>query len=198
MRHWYGEDLSELLASPDAEQAAHAAGIPVHRIPNFGDPQAQAVVRELDLDIGISMGNGYIAKSFYQIPRLGMINVHHEWLPDYRGAQTALWQIHDGSTETGYTIHEVSREIDAGRILYRERVPILFCDTLRETVVHTSAEVQRRSLIGLVKVLEQFVSYRDSAIPNVAPRTFTTPGTVALLRILRNHRRLAHSTRLEY
>lgn len=191
MRRWYGEDISALLASPDAEQAASEAGIPVHRIPSFGDSQARKVMQTLDLDIAISMGNGYIAKSFYQIPRFGMINVHHEWLPDYRGAQTALWQIHDGSAATGYAIHELTREIDAGRILYRERVPILFRSTLRETVVATSAEVQRRSLDGLAQVLEHFATHRTTAIANEEIRTFTTPGTFALLRILRNHHRMA-------
>lgn len=190
MRRWYGQELTARLAAPDIETAAGVAGVPVHRIPRFGDQESLAVIRSLELDVAVSMGNGYIGSTFYQIPRYGMINIHHEWLPDYRGAQTALWQIHDGSTLTGYTIHEISREIDGGRILYRERVPIAFRDTLRETVVETSAHVQRRSLNGLAQVLTNFESYRDQSVLNDGPRTFTTPSSLALLRILRNHRRL--------
>ena len=190
MRDWYGEELAARLNAPDVEQAANEARVPVYRIQRFGDSRALDIMQELELDVAVSMGNGYIPASFYQVPRFGMINIHHEWLPEYRGAQTALWQIHDGSTLTGYTIHELSREIDGGRILYRERVPITFCETLRETVVETSARVQRCSLDGLAEVLSNFESYRDQSILNDGRRTFTTPSSLALLRILRNHRRL--------
>ncbi len=190
MRRWYGEELTARLASPEIEQAARAAGLPVMRIASFNDPKARQVMRALELDVAVSMGNGYIASSFYQIPRYGMINIHHELLPAYRGAQTALWQIHDGSSVTGYSIHELSREIDAGRILHREQVPIIFHPTLRETVVETSAEVQRRSLGGLAHVLACFDDCRAQVIHNDGARSYTTPGTFALLRMLRNHHRL--------
>lgn len=190
MRRWYGEDLSARLASPEIWQAARAAGLPVQRIPSFSEPKALEVMRALELDVAVSMGNGYIASSFYQIPRYGMINIHHEWLPEYRGAQTAIWQIHDGSSVTGYTIHELSRKIDAGRILHREPVSIIFRPSLRETVVETGAEVQRRSLEGLAHVLECFKDCRAQAINNDGARNFTTPGTFALMRMLRNHHRL--------
>lgn len=191
MRQWYGQELTSRLAAPHIDRAASEAGVPLYRIPSFGDPEAWKLMRSLELDVAVSMGNGYISSSFYQIPRYGMINIHHEWLPDYRGAQTGLWQIHDGSASSGYTIHELSREIDAGRILHRERVPIIFCGTLRETVVGTSAQVQLRSLDGLARVLEHFEEHRESAVPNDGERSYTTPGTFAFMRILRNHRRLA-------
>lgn len=190
MRDWFGQELNARLATPDIEDAATAASVPLYRIESFGDPRARDLMRSLQLDVAVSMGNGYIVSSFYQIPRHGMINTHHEWLPDYRGAQTALWQIHDGSTSSGYSIHELSREIDAGRILQRERVPIIFRETLRETVIETCAEVQLRSLEGLATVLEHFEDCREGALHNDGARTYTTPGTFALMRILRNHRRL--------
>lgn len=191
MRGWYGEDLAARLNTPDLENVADEAGVPLIRIPSFGHPQAAHTLQVLELDVAVSMGNGYIARSFYETPRLGMINIHHEWLPDYRGAQTVLWQIHDGSRSTGYTIHEIVREIDAGRILHRERIPITFRNSLQETVVENSAEVQRRSLDGLAKVLANFEEFRSQALPNHSRRSFTTPGTLALFRILRNHRRLS-------
>jgi methionyl-tRNA formyltransferase len=190
MRRWYGQDLAERLAIPDIETAARNARVPILRISTFRDPQAQEAVRALELDVAVSMGNGYIVRGFYEIPRFGMINIHHELLPEYRGAQTALWQIYHGSSITGYSIHEISSAIDAGRILYRERVPITVCNTLRETVITTSADVQRRSLNGLTQVLGRFEDYRASSSSNDAQNSYTTPGTKALIRIVLNHRRL--------
>lgn len=190
MRQWYGRQLAERLDNPDIADVCREHGIPLLEIPTFRDADAQARLRELDLDVAVSMGNGYIPRSFFTIPRLGMLNVHHELLPEYRGAQSVLWQIHDGSRVTGYSIHEMTERIDAGRVLYRETVPIAFRDSLRETVVESSARVQLRSIEGLARTLDDLEGLRATARPSEGGRSFTTPDTRALLRIYRQFRRL--------
>jgi methionyl-tRNA formyltransferase len=193
MRRWYGADLSAMMRAPDIAHQAERSGIPLIRIESFRDLAAQEKVKGLRLDLGVSLGNGYIPKAFFEIPTLGMINIHHEWLPTYKGAQTALWQLHDGSTTSGYSIHEITTRIDGGRILYREHVPIVFHERLRDTVVETSAAVQRHSLDGLATVLGDFEHYRRTALPNTDGRSYTTPGGRALFRIFRNHARLSRA-----
>lgn len=190
MRRWYGQALAERFGAPDIGEACARGGVPLIEIPGFHDPAAQERVRSLELDLGVSMGNGYIPRAFFSIPRLGMINVHHEVLPRYRGAQTALWQIHDGSEVSGFSIHEISERVDAGRLLHVEQMPLAVRDTLRDTVVDTCAEVQLRSLDALRGVLDEFERYRAAAQPNVADTSYTTPGTGALARIYLNWLRL--------
>jgi methionyl-tRNA formyltransferase len=193
MRRWYRHDLAERLGARDIFDVCREAGVPLLEISRFGDPAAQRAVRDLDLDVGLSMGNGYIPRSFFTIPRMGMLNIHHEVLPEYKGAQTAVWQIHNGSRSSGFTIHEINDRIDDGPILYREVVPLCLRATLRETVVETSAHVQERSIDAARDVLADLATYRDRAIPNVGGTGYTTPNTMAVIRIHRNFRRLLRS-----
>lgn len=190
MRDWYGGRLQRQLALGDVRSICAAMAVPVMQISAFRDPTAQRMLADLRADVGISLGNGMIPEEFFQIPRFGMINIHHEVLPKYRGAQTAIWQIHDGSSQTGFSVHEVTRQLDRGRILVCESMPITFGRSLRETVTTTAAEVQRRSLVRLLDVVVDFESYRERAIPNEGGKLYTTPSARAMLRIYRNHSKL--------
>lgn len=52
------------------------------------------------------------------------VNVHPSLLPYYRGPEPARWCIVNGETSTGFTIHTVTRRIDAGEILFQETLQI--------------------------------------------------------------------------
>lgn len=190
MRRWYGRHVSAALGLEDIHRACDNARIPVIEIESFGDGDSQEVVRRLSPDLGISLGNGLIPESFFQIPHLGMINLHHELLPEYRGAQTALWQIHDNSRQTGFSIHEVTRMIDGGRVLLRESMPILFRRTLHQTIVQTAAAVQQKSVERLLDVITRFDQYQAAALQPSGSSLYSTPSGMAMLRIYRNHWRL--------
>lgn len=46
-----------------------------------------------------------------------LVNVHPSLLPYYRGANPVDWCIAHGEERSGYTVHEVTEEIDAGPVL---------------------------------------------------------------------------------
>lgn len=56
--------------------------------------------------------------------RLGAINLHPSYLPDYRGPNPDFWQYHDMLTEPGVTIHFIDKGEDTGDILAQKRVHI--------------------------------------------------------------------------
>lgn len=54
----------------------------------------------------------------------GAFNVHFSSLPKYAGKDPVFWQlIHE--TKIGFTIHEVTQEIDGGAILFQKDMPII-------------------------------------------------------------------------
>jgi methionyl-tRNA formyltransferase len=86
------------------------------------------------------------------LPRRGAYNVHGSLLPKYRGRAPVNWAILHGERETGATLHEMVAKPDAGRIVDRERVPILPNDTASEVLgkVALAGEiVLERSLTAL-------------------------------------------------
>jgi len=55
-------------------------------------------------------------------PALGGINVHHSYLPAYRGGNPLLWQVIDEKETFGITAHKLSENVDQGDILGRVEV----------------------------------------------------------------------------
>ncbi|MDA2936701.1 hypothetical protein MYX75_00340 [Acidobacteria bacterium AH-259-A15] len=131
----------------------------------------------------------------FSIPRLGMINVHHEILPQFRGATRMIWQIYEGSMETGYAIHQIDRGIDTGNILYQEKMPIEMKPTLRQTVTHNYARVLKASCENLLKVVKHCPEFAANSKPQEVGRSFTTPTFLQFLRMVRQHRRLVRENR---
>lgn len=58
-----------------------------------------------------------------------MLNIHPSLLPKYKGLNTHQRAIDAGDTEAGCSVHEVTAELDGGRVLGQARVPVLPDDT---------------------------------------------------------------------
>lgn len=58
-----------------------------------------------------------------------IVNVHPSLLPQFKGANAPQQALDAGATESGCTVHLVTAEIDAGRILGQASVPVLPGDT---------------------------------------------------------------------
>jgi len=65
-----------------------------------------------------------ISNSLLDLPPLGFFNVHFSLLPAYRGPAPLFWQIKNGETFTGITIHKISSSFDSGAILHQQQVQL--------------------------------------------------------------------------
>lgn len=194
MRKWYREDLREKLSTKTIQEHCEAYGVSLFETPAINCARTRELFREAKAGIGLSLGNGYIKEDVFSIPKHGMLNIHHELLPEYQNAQSIIWQLYNKSRYSGYTIHKINKHIDAGEILLREKVPIVFEDTLGETVTHTLAKLLQQSAQGLTKVLDNFEKYYDAAEPQGKGRSYTTPTLWEFLRIHKNYRLLKDET----
>jgi len=129
---------------------AVAMGLPVLQPPSLKDSAVLAALTELRADLGVVAAYGKIlSEAILQIPRLGMINVHASLLPKYRGAAPIQRAVADGESETGVTIMQVVRALDAGAMLATVRRPIGPNDTSIE-VEHDLARLGARLLVDVV------------------------------------------------
>lgn len=192
LRPWYGRDVYRLLAPETLDSLASQHGFTLMPTPTINTQTTRDLLNSAKADIGLSFENSFIAPSVFKTAKYGMLNIHHEILPHFKGAQSVIWQIYHGSLETGYSIHRVVREIDAGEVLYQERMPIDLRPTLRETVTHTYAKLLMASCRGLVELLNTLptgVSSDTSHVDQTGP-TYTTPTYSQFRRMLKQHRRL--------
>jgi methionyl-tRNA formyltransferase len=77
--------------------------------------------------------------------RCRFVNVHYAALPEYRGRANVNWAIINGEPEIAITIHIIAPGLDAGNILYQQRVPIGPDDTVSDLYAGLN-EVQREVL----------------------------------------------------
>lgn len=70
-----------------------------------------------------------LPESIVRLARVLAINIHGSLLPRYMGRTPNTWTIINDECETGITVHEIVAEVDAGDILYQERIAISNVDT---------------------------------------------------------------------
>ena len=57
------------------------------------------------------------------LPKLA-VNLHPSFLPDYRGISPVFWALANHEKKAGVTLHQMSEQIDAGRIINQQEIII--------------------------------------------------------------------------
>jgi len=134
---------------------AESAAIPTHIVGDGGesgrlDAAAQKEIAEhlqrAQVDVVVLVGFMRILKDpVISLYEGRLVNVHPSLLPKYKGAHAVEDALEDGEIETGCSVHLVTAEIDAGRILAQAKVPILVGDTV--DVLHQRIKEQEHRLL---------------------------------------------------
>ncbi len=185
MRKWYA-GVEKLKPIENIESICRKKQISFYRTPSINHSNTEELFKRSGAEVGISLGNGYIGKKIFSIPKYGMINIHHEMLPEYQNAQSIIWQLYNKSRYTGYTIHKINSGIDAGKIIYSEKVPITFAESLPDTIAKTSVSLLEASAKGLIHVLKNFSELFSNARAQGKGTRYTTPTFRQYLRIRKN------------
>ncbi|CAG0958003.1 MAG: methionyl-tRNA formyltransferase [Bacteroidetes bacterium] len=86
-------------------------------------------LKELEADLQIVVAFRMLPEVVWAMPPLGTFNLHASLLPQYRGAAPINWAIINGEKETGLTTFFLQHEIDTGKIILQQKVPILANET---------------------------------------------------------------------
>ncbi len=162
-----GYDVVAVVSSPDkpagrglklrptpVSSFAQQKGLAVFKPSNLEDPHFLQQLRELNPDLQVVVAFRYLPRQVWEIPRLGTINLHASYLPDYRGAAPINWAIVNGEQYTGVTTFFINDRIDTGNIILRQRIPINDTDTagtLHDRLMKQGADL----LVETIKLIEQ-------------------------------------------
>jgi methionyl-tRNA formyltransferase len=134
-----GDEIAGVFCAPEKPgspadplvAAAEQRGIRVFRLPNLKSEEARAVLRSLDVEVGImAFVLQFVPQDFANIPRYGTLGFHPSLLPRYRGPSSINWPIIRGDTQTGLTIFRPTDGLDEGPIVLQKETPIGPDDTL--------------------------------------------------------------------
>jgi len=193
MRKWFDQDITKFKKIGNIEEICRNNKIPFFTTPSINSQNTIELFKNANADLGISLGNEYIGQKVFSIPRYGMINIHHEILPDYQNAQSIIWQIYNKSFHTGYTIHKIDKHIDNGEILYQKSIPISFENSLRQTISKTSVFLLEASAKGLMELLSDFDNLYKNARPQGKGKSYTTPTIWQYIQIYINYKKMKKS-----
>lgn len=139
-------------------QIARDAGVPAIHVdggPNpkrFGESGQKEIAEHLQraqVDVVVLIGFMRILKEPTLSQFAGrIVNVHPSLLPKHKGANAPQLAIEAGDAETGCTVHLVTAEVDAGRILAQATVPVLPGDTPEK--LHARIKEQEHRLLPQV------------------------------------------------
>lgn len=137
-----------------------AAVVDAHQIPLFLPSKPADILPELQNlkpDIGVLVAYGkIIPQSLIDLFPHGIINLHPSLLPLYRGPIPIEQALLNGDTQTGVSIMQLSREMDAGPVYKQLVYPLNGTETkqaLAETLLQKGAEV----IVRLLPQIEQGV-----------------------------------------
>lgn len=136
-------------------------------------------LRELNADVQVVVAFRMLPEVVWNMPRLGTFNLHASLLPQYRGAAPINWAIINGEKETGATTFFLTHEIDTGKIILQEKIPITETDdagTIHDKLMVTGSMMVRKTIDLLIdnKIegidQKQFINKNETL--NTAPKIF--------------------------
>lgn len=126
----YEDDPGENTWFSSVKELAMGSELPVFTPNGLGATETVDLIRSLKPELVFSFYyRDIIPEYILAMPRFGAFNMHGSLLPKYRGRACVNWAIIHGETETGPTLHWMTKRPDEGDIVDQERVPIGESDT---------------------------------------------------------------------
>ena len=143
----------KILPTP-IKKIALDKGLEVFQPENINDEESIKRIKEFSPDIILVVAYGQILSSYIlNIPKIGCINIHGSLLPKYRGAAPINRAIINCEKETGITFMFMKEKVDAGEIIFQEKIDILPDETCGELYYRLS-DLSARTLPKLLEKIK--------------------------------------------
>lgn len=164
--HQAGYDIVAVVTQPDrlvgrkkvltktpVKQSAEALGLEVLQPEKLSGSEEMEHLLSLDADIIVTAAYGqFLPQTLLDAPKHGAINVHASLLPKYRGGAPIHYAVMNGDAQTGVTIMEMVKKMDAGAMIAQKAIDILPTDD-------TGLLFEKLSLVGRDLLLETLPHY---------------------------------------
>lgn len=183
-----GVNIVGVVSRPDRPQGRHrylqptavklealslSSSIPVYQPEEVSSSESAELLAVLQPDLFVVVAFGEILKqNLLDLPKRGCVNLHTSLLPKYRGAAPIQRCIMTGDIESGITIMQMVRKMDAGQMYEQVSVPI--------PPDMTFGELEKKlTLVGeeaLLQVIQKFSqgpvvgSAQDDSLVTFAPK----------------------------
>ena len=150
-----------VLQPSQVKQYAVEHEIPVLQPVKMKDEAFVNELRSYNANLQVVVAFRMLPEVVWAMPRLGTFNLHAALLPQYRGAAPINWSIIHGDSITGITTFWLDHQIDTGRIICQETLPIGPDDCAGD--IHDRMMVQGAQLV--CRTADMIASGEAEAVP---------------------------------
>lgn len=188
--HNAGYDLAAVVTAPDkpagrgllprlsaVKQFAQKHKLSLLQPFSLKDEIFISAIADLKADLFVVVAFRMLPEAVWSLPAKGTINLHASLLPQYRGAAPINWAIINGEQITGVTTFLIDREIDTGKILKQQEIPIGFSETageLHDRLMEKGAELLLETVDALrssnIKPIDQKQLLSEDQVLKKAPK----------------------------
>ncbi|MFL5783226.1 MAG: methionyl-tRNA formyltransferase, partial [Bacteriovoracaceae bacterium] len=161
------------LKSPEVIEFAKKNNLPYFQTENINKEEAfKKKLREENLDFVVVLAFAqFLGDEMLKIARMGCFNIHTSILPKYRGAAPIQYALWNGDTETGVSIQQMVKKMDAGDLVHFRTVPIGPQETGGQLYAKLKGEAAGAMNDLLQKIIDDKVTYtkQDESKVSFAP-----------------------------
>ena len=147
-------------------------GIPVLQPEKMREETFMEQLRALKPNLQVVVAFRMLPETVWALPQYGTFNVHASLLPAYRGAAPINWALINGEKQTGVTTFFLDHEIDTGRVILQQPVPIpddADVEYLYNELMHAGAQLALNTIDTLLA--------HDGCPPTLAQKDITASAT---------------------
>lgn len=166
-----GYDVKAVVTQPDkrvgrkqvvhqsaVKQTALKHNLPVYQPAKLSGSDELAELMKIEPDFIVTAAYGqFLPTKFLKSAKIAPVNVHGSLLPKYRGGAPIQYSVLNGDKETGITIMEMVKKMDAGDIFSQKALPIEADDT-------SGTLFDKLSILGRDLLLETLPKFIDGTI----------------------------------
>ena len=159
---------------------AQSQNITVLQPEKLKSPVFLAELQDLQPDLIVVVAFRMLPEQVWKLPPQGTINLHASLLPQYRGAAPINRVLMNGETKTGLTTFFIEKEIDTGKIILQEAVPVdpdEDAGSLHDKMMNTGAALLVRTVRAIAQgnppLIDQAALIREQDELKTAPKIFT-------------------------
>lgn len=148
----------KIMTPPPVKSCALAHQLPIFQPEKIsGSPEMEQLMT-MDADVIVTAAFGqFLPEALLQKPTFGAVNVHASLLPKYRGGAPVHYALMQGETQTGVTIMQMVKKMDAGAIFAQKAIEITPQDDV-------GTLFERLSLLGRDLLLQTLPSILDGTL----------------------------------
>lgn len=143
------------LKSPEVIDFARTKNIPFFQTENINredDFKKKLKAEELDFIVVLAFAQ-FLGEEMLTVAKRGCFNIHTSILPKYRGAAPIQYALWNGDTETGVSIQQMVKKMDAGDLVHFRTVSI----GPQETGGELYARLKEEAAVAMGELIQKII-----------------------------------------